>query len=424
MADLTTYSPLFLALFANADGTGEFAGNGYARLSITNDGTVFSVGGGGERTSIVPLTTVMATSTGWGLIRSVGFYDLSTAGTRLAWVAVDPIAVGGTQGITFPAGALGYTSGGSGAITPAVPSLYNIPRSLYVYANRGVEAQSVPARSLYLYDNRGVEPQTTEARSLYLYENRGIEALVPLVRALYAYENTRDGEVFPWLMAIDPTEQYRNGQVGLLGDGFGELLEAAAGATITTSSVSGGNIGSNTVDRTASAWISTNTTTDAWIRFTFGAPKVIVAVVLEAHSAGPIWGAPTFRFDAGIDVVGASLGLLDPSLSSAEYPVGGGRVLYTLPSPRTTSWVEVRSTNNHVNNALRALREVWILEDLDEVAETSTVALGVDGMGIVQWANRSPGLWPANGGQPITPAAVVTVPPTGESGLVVVTEST
>ena len=44
-------------------------------------------------------------------------------------------------------------------------------------------------------------------------------------------------------------------------------------------------------------------------------------------------------------------------------------------------------------------------------------------MGIVAWSNRSPGLHPANGGVPITAAATVTVPATGESGLVVVTES-
>jgi hypothetical protein len=130
-----------------------------------------------------------------------------------------------------------------------------------------------------------------------------------------------------------------------------------------------------------------------------------------------------FRFSSGADVTGAALGLLDPALSSDEYPVGAGRILYALPSPRATTYVEVRSGNNGAGSAGRGFREVWILEDLDQAAEASTVALGIDGMGIVEWSNRSPGLWPANGGQPITPAATVTVPPTGESGLVVVTES-
>jgi hypothetical protein len=87
------------------------------------------------------------------------------------------------------------------------------------------------------------------------------------------------------------------------------------------------------------------------------------------------------------------------------------------------TWVEVRVSSGG-SGTNRGLREVWIWEDLDSAAETSTVALGIDGMGIVSWANRSPGLHPANGGQPITAAATVTVPATGESGLVVVTEST
>ena len=304
----------------------------------------------------------------------------------------------------------------------AVFGLTNIPRSLYLYENMGVEPQVVEARSLYLYENKGVEIVPVTARSLYLYENRGIEALTVLARSLYAYEATRDGEVFPWLMKIDPAEQYRGGTVDLYGDGLGELLEAAAGATITTSSVSGADVGGNTVDRATSAWVCTDVGTDAWIRFTFGAPKVIVGIALEARTSGPAWGAPVFRFDAGADVVGASLGLLDASLSSAEYPVGAGRVYYALPAPRTTTYVEIRSTANTTTG--RGLREVWILEDLDEAAETSTVALGIDGMGIVAWTNRSPGLHPANGGQPITSAATVTVPATATSGLVVVTEST
>ncbi len=323
----------------------------------------------------------------------------------------------------------------SAALSPAVGTsvvsmvvgLRNIPRSLYLYENMGVEPQTVPARALYLYENMGVEIVPVADRALYLYENLQIDALVLLARSLYVYENLRDGEVFPWLMKLDPTEQYRGGQVDLYGDGFGELLEAAAGATITTSSVSGGNVGGNTVDRTTSAWVCTDVATDAWIRFTFGAPKTIVGIALEARTTAPAWGAPVFRFsDGGADVVGASLGLLDASLSSTEYPVGGGRVYYALPAPRTTTYVEVRSTANGTTG--RGLREVWILEDLDQAAESSASILN-DGLvtetalGIAAWSNRSPGLWPANGGVPITKAATVTLPADAESGLVIVEES-
>ena len=108
---------------------------------------------------------------------------------------------------------------------------------------------------------------------------------------------------------------------------------------------------------------------------------------------------------------------------SAEYPVGTVRVLYALPAARTTTYVEVRVASGG-SGTNRGLGEVWILEDLDQAAETSTVALGIDGMGIVSWSNRSPGLHPANGGLPITQAATVTVPGTAVSGLVIVSETT
>lgn len=298
-------------------------------------------------------------------------------------------------------------------------------RSLYLYENKGVENQVVAHRGLYLYENRGLWAIDVQHRGLYLYENKGLWAIEVLARALYEYEQRRDGEVFPWLMKISPTEQYRGGQVDLYGDGFGELLEAAAGSTVSSSSVSGLNIASNTIDRAAAEWISTETTSDAWIRFTFGGAKVVTSIALEGRTSGPAWGPPTFRFsDGGPDVVGASLGLLNPRESDSEFPVGIGRVLYQLATPRTTTYVEIRSTNNGGGNSGRGLREVWIFEDLDQAAETSQAILGLEAMGLVTWSNRSPGLHPANALSPIEKAATVTVPVTGESGLVIVRENT
>jgi hypothetical protein len=95
--------------------------------------------------------------------------------------------------------------------------------------------------------------------------------------------------------------------------------------------------------------------------------------------------------------------------------------------PRTTTYVEVRVSSGGAG-ANRGLGEVWILEDLDQAAEDSEAIsnLGLapeSHFGIVLWANRSPGLWPANGGVPITAAATVTVGVTAESGVVVVRES-
>lgn len=45
-------------------------------------------------------------------------------------------------------------------------------------------------------------------------------------------------------------------------------------------------------------------------------------------------------------------------------------------------------------------------------------------MGVVSWVSRSPGLWPANGGAPIEPAIVVTVPAEAESGMLSIEETT
>lgn len=294
-----------------------------------------------------------------------------------------------------------------------------IPRSLYLYENIGA-APSLVDRALYLYENVGV---TTElvARALYLYENVGAPPVAVAARALYLYEATRDGEAFPWLMRINPTEQYPGGTVSLYGDGFGELLEAAAGATITTDSVSGANVGGNVVDRAIGSWLSTGGAA-AWIRFTFGAPKTIVAIALEAAAAG--WGTPVFKFsDGGGDVTGGSVVPAGTSILS-EYPVGTKRALYTLPAPRTTDYVEIRTQAGPG----AGLYEVWILEDLDDAAEGAGAILNnglvsETALGTATWQNRSPGLWPANGGLPITPAAVVTIPANAESGLVVVEET-
>ena len=305
-----------------------------------------------------------------------------------------------------------------------------IPRVIYLFENRGVQPQTVDARALSLVENKGVEPLEIVARSLYLYENLAVETLVVLSRSLYGYEQIRDGEVYPWLMAIVPGEQYRGGTVELYGDGFGEILEVAGDLenTITTSSVSGGNIGANAVDRTTAEWISTSGA-GAWIRFAFAGPRTVVGVALEDLAGVESWGIPLFRFsDGGADVVGATdVPKAGATTRSAEYPVGGARLLYALPTPRTTDYVEIRVSSGGTGTN-RGLGEVWIYTDTDETAEGSSPILN-DGLvsetalGIVAWRNRSPGLWPANGGLPITPAATATVPADAESGLVVIEET-
>ena len=331
------------------------------------------------------------------------------------WRARSSAAIGGEVGVTGRnASTFSFTEeGGAG-----------IPRSLYIYENRSIWAISVLARVLYLYENKSIQALTILARSLYLYENKGIQALTILARSLYAYRNTRDTEVFPWLMKIDPVEQYAGGQVDIYGDGFGELSEVAAGATITVDSVNASYVAANAVDRSTGSWVS-NGGAGAWIRFTFGAPKKIVAIALEGYGAS--WGVPEFRFSDGGANINGGTAVPVGAPAGTEYPVGASRTLYALPAPRTTTFVEIRIASG--GSGTRGLYEVWIFEDLDNLAETSRVWLNfgqpaVTDLGIVLWANRSPNLYPANAGVPITRAATVTLPAGATSGLVIVREET
>ena len=280
-------------------------------------------------------------------------------------------------------------------------------------------------RSLYLVENKGIQGTSVLARSLYLVENKGIQALTVRARALYTYEATRDSKVFPWLMKIDPIEQYAGGQVDLYGDGFGELVDAAAGATITVDSTNGANVAGFAVDRLASTVWASNGGAAAWIRFTFGAPKLIAAIALEG--SGSTWGVPEFRFsDGGANINGVTAVPAGVPVGT-EYPVGTTRTLYVLPALRTTTYVEVRIASG--GSGTRGLYEVWIFEELYDLAETSRVWLNfglaaVTDLGIAVWSNRSSNLYPANSGVPITKAATVTIPAAAVSGLVIVREET
>ena len=307
--------------------------------------------------------------------------------------------------------------------------ILGIPRSLYLYENVGMQGLAIVARTLYLYENVGLQAIAVVARSLYLYEDISIQAIVVLARSLYLYETTRDlPEVFPWLMKIDPTEQYPGGTVDLYGDGFGEVREIATEATVTTSSVSGSNVGGQAIDRTSAEWVSTSGAS-AWIRLTFAGPRKITGIALSDRAAGTVetWGTPEFRFsDGGPNVIGA--GPPPQATPTTEVPVGASRAYYALPAIRTTTYVEVRIVAGTGGFTNRGLSEVWVYEDDDEDAEGSSAILNdglvnETGLGTVVWSGRSPGLWPANGGLPIEPAATVTVPADAESGLVVVEET-
>jgi hypothetical protein len=311
-----------------------------------------------------------------------------------------------------------------------------VPRSLYLYENKSMWARTPGvgsnARSLYGYVNKSIWPRQpavgSNARDLYLYLNRAMPfPRVPAARSLYTYRNSRDGEVFPWLNHINPEEQYELGQVDLYGDGFGQYVEVAAGATITVDSTNGSYIKDYAVDRGVGSWISNSNQSGAWIRFTWGATKRIVAVALESASNG--WGTPLFKFSAGADVVGGS-GVPLGSNRNPEYPCGGTRTLYTFPEYRDTTYVEVRVNGGGGTSSI-GFYEVWIYEEIvpaqNAEGARSVLNLGLlseQSMGVVSWQNRSPNFWPANSGVAPLPAATVTVPSAAVSGLVNVEETT
>lgn len=308
------------------------------------------------------------------------------------------------------------------------PAVLGIPRSVYLYENKGMQGLSLDARSLYAYENVALQAIEVEARALYLYENYSL-LIVVLRRSLYLYEATRDTEVFPWLMRLAPDEQVRGGQVDLYGDGLGEIVERGAdvGNTVTASSTNGSNVPENATSRTASEWVS-NDGTSAWLRIAFSAPRNVVGVALEDRlGIGNLWGVPRFRFsDGGPDVNGATA--VPQPIPSTDYAVGSGRLYYALPSARLVDWIEVRIASGGAG-ANRGLSEVWVYADEDVAAEDSQVLSNLGLIteavfGIVAWSNRSPGLYPANSGLPIQVAATVTVPNDAESGMVRVRENT
>lgn len=313
-----------------------------------------------------------------------------------------------------------------------------IPRSLYLYVNKGmwdrVPAVGDNARDLYLYVNKALYSNVIfiESRSLYLYVNRAMYSGVligGLSRSLYLYLSAKDGEVFPYLNHINPEEQYELGQVDLYGDGFGQYLDATLAATITVSSVNGGNVADNVKDRTSAEWQSTSGAA-AWVRFTFGAAKRIVAIALEGTVANS-WGIPRFKFDDASQQDGTvTVPAGTAATRDAQFPVGARRQVYWLATPKVSTYVEVAIASGG-SGTNRGFSEVYVIEEAvpAQAAETSRAVLNLalpseQTMGIVAWLNRSPNWYPANGGVAPLPAATVTVPSGAVSGLVYVEEST
>lgn len=310
---------------------------------------------------------------------------------------------------THPYGSIPY------ALTPP-PTPVPTTRTLYLYENAGVQALAVSERALYEVENLGVQAITVLERALYEQEVLGIQALTVLERALYQQENQTDGTMFPWLEKITPTAQFPGGQVTLYGDGFGDWVEVAHTATMSASS----GTPANAIDNTQAAWTPTDGTS-SWIRVTFANPnQKVVAIALEQPANGTDFGAPLFRFsDLGADVTPGN----DPAryVAMTNVPVGTGRTLYTLNTPRTCNWVEVHTPNAGGSNP--SLAELWVWASDGEAARTGVVLLNAESCGVVTWASRSPLLWPSNLGSNETGAIVMTVPSDAVSGLVKIEET-
>lgn len=308
----------------------------------------------------------------------------------------------------FPYGSIPY------ALTPP-PTPVPTTRTLYLYENAGVQALAVSERALYEVENLGVQAITVLERALYEQEVLGIQALTVLERALYQQENQTDGTMFPWLEKITPTAQFPGGQVTLYGDGFGDWVEVAHTATMSASS----GTPANAIDNTQAAWTPSDGTS-SWIRFTFAsAGQKVVAIALEQPANGTDFGAPTFHFSAGADVVET----VDPSryIAMTNVAVGTNRTLYVLSTPRTCDWLEVHTVNAGGSNP--SLAEAWIWASDTQAARTGSVLLNAETCGIVSWLSRSPLLWPSNLGSNETGAIVMTVPSDAVSGLVKVEET-
>jgi hypothetical protein len=75
----------------NLDGSGvvEPVGNGYARVSVTNDGTEWSAAASREKTHINDITFPAASGGSWGTVTTAGIFDALSGGNLLAFGALD-----------------------------------------------------------------------------------------------------------------------------------------------------------------------------------------------------------------------------------------------------------------------------------------------------------------------------------------------
>ena len=192
-------------------------------------------------------------------------------------------------------------------------------------------------------------------------------------------------------------------------------------------------------------------------------PSSVVSRSLYTYVTRAVYGQPSGGEPLDAEDVGSRALYLYVSRSTHGHPGGGepldpddvlSRALYLYVSrahDRDPSDVAARALYAYVEFDSTALFP-WIakIEPVEqarlgqvavygdgfgasEAAEGGIVRLGLYDptqlgpgavMGVVSWASRSVGLYPANAGVPLEPALVVTVPVDGDSGMLSVEETT
>lgn len=85
----------------------EPAGNGYARVAVTNNTTNWPAAASRAKSNGTQITFPTATGTGWGTVTHFVIYDAGTGGNFRAWGSLNTSqAIGGNSMASFAAGAL------------------------------------------------------------------------------------------------------------------------------------------------------------------------------------------------------------------------------------------------------------------------------------------------------------------------------
>lgn len=84
----TVYVALFTAAPTDAGGGTELAGNGYARVAVTNNATNWPAAAGGVKSNGTAITFAAA-SADWNGVLAYGIFDAATNGHLLYWGLLD-----------------------------------------------------------------------------------------------------------------------------------------------------------------------------------------------------------------------------------------------------------------------------------------------------------------------------------------------